>query len=73
MNESHSKDRESDKHYFLPSYGDIAPKSTKGRLAAILWILFGLVTCSLFVAIVSSILTMACLSNESSLRDSKVY
>ena len=53
-------------------YGDISPTSKKGRMVAILWILFGLVACSLFVAVVSSVLTMTCLSQKSTIRDSEV-
>ena len=53
-------------------YGDISPTTKKGRLAAILWILFGIAACSLFVAVVSSVLTAACLSQEANIRDSEV-
>ncbi|XP_065053809.1 uncharacterized protein LOC135682729 [Rhopilema esculentum] len=53
-------------------YGDISPKSKKGQIVAVIWILFGLVACSLFVAVVSSVLTMACLSQKLELRGNKI-
>jgi len=53
-------------------YGDISPTTKKGRLAAILWILFGIAACSLFVAVVSSVLTATCLSQEANIRDSEI-
>ena len=53
-------------------YGDLALKTKAGQVAAIVWILVGLVACSLFVAVVSSVLTMACLSQQLELSGNQV-
>eukprot|EP00112_Aurelia_sp_Birch-Aquarium-sp1_P015629 Seg3483.1 transcript_id=Seg3483.1/GoldUCD/mRNA.D3Y31 product="Hyperpolarization-activated voltage-gated potassium channel" protein_id=Seg3483.1/GoldUCD/D3Y31 len=53
-------------------YGDLALKTKAGQVAAIFWILVGLVGCSLFVAVVSSVLTMACLSQKMELSGNQI-
>ena len=57
---------------FTFRYGDISPTTRKGRIAAILWIIFGIAACSLFVAVVSSVLTAACLLQEATIRGNEV-
>ena len=54
--------------FLIISYGDISPTTKKGRLMAVLWVVIGIVACSLFVAVVSSVLTTTCLSQTSDLR-----
>lgn len=49
-------------------YGDITPKTLKGRIVAVSWMLISLVLISTFTATIASILTAERLGRESSIR-----
>lgn len=53
-------------------YGDICPQTKPGKIFSICWVMTGVACCALFTAYVTTILTSACLAEDTTIYGSKV-